>query len=52
MIESMALEMGALGVLQYLEDRASNAIRLGDRARIHADNAIEAVDQAFAAHVA
>ena len=29
MIESMALEMGALRVLQYLEDRASNAIRLG-----------------------
>ena len=52
MIESMALEMGALGVLQYLEDRASNAIRLGDRATIHADNAIEAVDRAFAAHVA
>ena len=52
MIESMALEMGALGVLQYLEDRASNAIRLGDRATIRADNATEAVDRAFAAHVA
>ena len=52
MIESMALEMGALGVLQYLEDRASNAIRLGDRATIHADNATEAVDRAFAAYVA
>ena len=52
MIQSMALEMGALGVLQYLEDRASNAIRLGDRATIRADNATEAVERAFAVHVA
>lgn len=52
MIESMAVEMGALGVLQYLEDRASNAIRLGDRVTIHADNATDAVDHAFAKHVA
>jgi hypothetical protein len=51
MIESMALEMGALGVLQYLEDRASNAIRLSGRATIHADNATEAVERAFAVHV-
>ena len=52
MIESMSIEMGALGVLQYLEDRASNAIRLGDRVTIHADNATAAVERAFAKHVA
>ena len=51
MIESMAAEMGALGVLLYLEDRASNAIRLGDRVTIHADNALDAVEREFAEHV-
>jgi hypothetical protein len=51
MIESMAVKMGALGMLQCLEERASNAIRLGDRATIHADNAAEAVDRAFALHI-
>jgi hypothetical protein len=30
MIESMAVEMGAMGVLQYLEE-AANAVRLSDR---------------------
>jgi hypothetical protein len=52
MIESMAVEMGALGVLLYLEDCSSNAIRLGDRVTIHADNALDAVEQEFAKHVA
>ncbi len=52
MIESMALEMGAEGVLLYLEDCASNAIRLGDRLTIHADNALDAVEREFAKHVA
>jgi hypothetical protein len=52
MIESLAVEMGSLGVLQYLEDSASNAIRLGDRITINADNAAEALDLAFAKHVA
>ena len=51
MIESMAVEMGAAGVLLYLEDRASNAIRLGDRATIHGDNALDALDREFARHV-
>jgi hypothetical protein len=51
MIESMAVEMGALGVLLYLEDW-SNAIRLGERVTIHADNALEAVEREFARHVA
>jgi hypothetical protein len=51
MIESMAVDIGALGVLLYLEDSASNAIRLGDRVTIHAGNAIEAVEREFAKHV-
>ena len=52
LIESMAVEMGAMGVLQFLEDRASNTIRLGDRVTIHANDASEAVERAFAKHVA
>jgi preprotein translocase subunit Sec61beta len=48
MFESMALELGAVGLLQYLEDQASNAIRISDRITIHANNATEAVEQAFA----
>jgi hypothetical protein len=51
MIESMAVGKGALGVLQYLEDRAPNAILLGDPAAIHADNAAEALERAFMVHV-
>jgi hypothetical protein len=51
-IESMAAEMGALGVLLYLEDCASHAIRLSDRFTIHADNAIGAVEREFTMHVA
>src|ERR1035438_5518456 len=50
MIESMAAQMGAWGLLQCLEDRCSNAIRLGQRVTIHADNASDAVELAFAEH--
>jgi hypothetical protein len=52
MIESMAEEMGAMGVLRCLEDRASNAIRLGDRVTFCADNASEAAEREFGNHVA
>lgn len=52
LIESMAVEMGAMGVLLFLEDRASNTIRLGDRVAIHANDAAEAVERAFAEQVA
>ena len=45
---SMAVEMGAVGVLRYLEDCASNAIRLSDRFTIHASDAMEVVERAFA----
>ena len=48
MIESMAAEMGALGLLQFLEDTASNAIRVSERITIHADTATDAVELAFA----
>ena len=47
MIESMAAEMGALGLLQFLEDTASNAIRVSERITIHADTATDAVELAF-----
>ena len=52
MIESLALEMGALGVLQYLEDTASNAIRMGERITIAADTGSDAVDLAFEEYIA
>lgn len=52
MIESMAAEMGAVGLLQFLENTASNSIRVGERLTIHADTATEAVELAFAEHAA
>ena len=52
MIESMAVETGALGLLQCLEDRLSNAIRLSERLAIQADTAADAVELAFAEYVA
>jgi hypothetical protein len=51
MIESMAVEMSAVGVLQYLEDRASNVIRLGERTTIRANNATDAIESAFSRDV-
>jgi hypothetical protein len=45
LIESMATDMGARGVLLYLEEVASNTFRLGDRFTINAENAIEAIDR-------
>jgi hypothetical protein len=50
MIESMAVEMGAVGVLQRLEE-AANAIRLGDRFTIQGTDGTDAIDRAFMAHV-
>ena len=52
MIESTAAEMGAQGLLQWLEDSASNAIRVGERLTIRADTAKDAVELAFAKHAA
>ena len=52
MIESIAREMGAAGLLQYLEDTASNAVRLGDRITIRGKDATEALEHAFAQCVA
>jgi hypothetical protein len=51
MIESMAADMGAQGLLLYLEDCASNAVRLSGRVEIHADNILDAVEREFARHV-
>ena len=48
LIESMATDMGATGVLLYLGDIASNTIRLGYRFTVHAENAIEAINREFA----
>ena len=52
MIESMATEMGALGLLKFLEDCCSNAIRLGERFTVQAENAVEALNREFAKIVA
>jgi len=51
MIESMAVDMGALGLLECLEDRCSNAIQLGDRVKVEAGTATDAVAVAFATYV-